>query len=138
MNTLPFETLRAVMERDGNQRGGAFTVRSRRSGKDYTYKLRRRIYNGITYTHCYIEREYLRFTYIGTFNGNFIKKSGENITTEAGKGLEWVLRRVVRGEKEILERNAEMMHLGKCVKCGKKLTDAKSIETGMGKWCREH
>ena len=48
-------------------------------------------------------------------------------------GFEWLWYRINRN----LDFNgqAEMIHAGKCGKCGRKLTDEKSIERGFGPTC---
>lgn len=37
-----------------------------------------------------------------------------------------------------LPKGAKVYHTGKCSKCNQKLTDPKSIEIGMGKYCSEN
>jgi len=40
------------------------------------------------------------------------------------------------GRMDVVENGVEIMHIGKCIKCGKPLTDATSIEIGLGPVCR--
>lgn len=138
MRTLPIESLERMLASETQFNGGAFTVRGRKTGKDYTYKIRRKKYKGINYIQCYTENQYLRWNFLGTFNGMKITRRGNRIEGEAGRGLEWILRRVVLGESEKIGEQAELFHLGKCVKCGRTLTDAESIERGMGEYCARH
>jgi len=35
-----------------------------------------------------------------------------------------------------LNQSVDIFHLGKCLKCGKTLTDSNSIEVGFGPVCR--
>lgn len=46
------------------------------------------------------------------------------------KSLLWVLRNADR-----IPQSVQIEHFGKCSRCGKKLTDAESIERGLGPTC---
>lgn len=138
MKTLkrPIETITTLLKSDGTFKGGAFTVRSKKTGKDLTYKIRKKEWQGGLYIHCYVETQYLEFKYIGTYkNGKLFKSRMENENVTA-KGIAWIIDKIFAGAGEVVEASAEIMHLGKCLKCGRTLTDAKSIETGLGSHCR--
>jgi hypothetical protein len=115
---------------------GVFTAISKITGKDFTYKIKQSEFKGRNYTHVFVEQGYLEFKHIGMFaNGTIIKKRNEVVTTTA-KGIAWILNRLVKSQFEQLNSNVELLHLGKCVKCNRTLTDAHSIEVGMGSTCR--
>lgn len=117
-------------------KGGAFTVRSNDTGKDYTFKISRSEFKGRTYTHVFVEQEYLKFRHIGCFHTGGIFKGATLIETPAAIAASWLLRHVVYGNFEYLDRKVAIFHLGKCLRCGKTLTDATSIEAGLGPICR--
>ena len=79
MNTqykISSTALELVLLAPKNNRGASFTVRSKESGKDYTYMIQRAEFKGNWYTHIFVEKTYLHFDYIGNyFNGNiWLKK----------------------------------------------------------------
>lgn len=117
-------------------KGGAFTVRSNRTGKDYTFKIRRLEYKGQIYTHVFVEQEYLKFKHLGCFYNGLISKGGSVVNTPAAIAAQWLLRQVIGGRFEYVDSEVAIFHLGKCLKCGKTLTDASSIEAGLGPICR--
>ena len=46
------------------------------------------------------------------------------------------LRKIEQGKFDLLNDNIEFFHLGKCLRCGKTLTDQESINIGLGPVCR--
>jgi len=50
------------------------------------------------------------------------------------KAFEWIWYKLVRNENY---KNVEILHEGRCGRCGRKLTDPVSIETGLGPHCRK-
>ena len=52
------------------------------------------------------------------------------------KGIAWIISKIFKKELGAVAEQSEIMHLGKCLKCGRTLTDAKSIEMGLGSVCR--
>ena len=53
---------------------------------------------------------------------------------EIFKGMKYIIRMM----NEDFETPMVLRHEGCCSKCGRRLTDPKSIERGMGKWCSKH
>lgn len=118
--------------------GAEFTIRSRQSGKDFTYKIQRSPFKGQWYTHIFIEKEYLHFDYLGMYvNGSIVRKGVGKIVTPAAIAIAWVLLKVEENKFNLLDQSIDLFHLGCCLRCGKTLTDAESIEIGLGPVCRK-
>jgi len=120
-------------------KGAPFTVRSKRTGKDYTFLVSQKAFKGFNYVFISVEVEYLRFERLGYFrNGRILRKGGVVVETPAAVAAAWVLNQVFSGNITALEENVEIFHMGSCAKCGKPLTDATSIEVGLGPICRSY
>lgn len=119
-----------------NKTSAPITIRSKRTGKDYTFKISRSEYKGRWYTHIKIERGgHLAFSHIGYYRRGHIWKNGAPVETKAARSIQWVLKRIQKNQYETLENQVQIMHCGYCMACGKKLTDADSIERGVGPVC---
>ena len=135
-NPFDAQTLHIVIFAEKNNGGAAFTVRSKVTGKDFTFKINRSEFNGKFYTHVKVEKEYLNFVYLGSyFNGGMFKKR-QLVKTPAALAIAWVLKMIENQKFDILKEGVELMHLGNCLKCGRTLTDADSIQMGLGPVCR--
>jgi hypothetical protein len=133
---IPPQSLEMVLRDSKESNGAPITVRSKVSGKDYTFKLARKFFKENEYLHIKVETQYLDFKYLGHYkNGNILKK-GELVNTPSALAISWVLRNIERNNIEAVNNGVEIMHTGKCIKCGKALTDAHSIEMGLGPICR--
>lgn len=133
---LRLESFKELVTSNSKSNGGAFTVKSKKTGKDFTYKIARKEFKGKFYTHCYIETQYMQFKYIGTFkDGNIIKNKMIN-ADQTAQGLSWLINNALGENWEKIQAQSHLMHLGKCVKCGRPLTDSDSIEMGLGPYCR--
>lgn len=117
-------------------KGGAFTVRSKRTGVDFTFKLTKSEFNGCAYIHVKTEVEYLRFAYLGTFKGDGLYRKGTRVEGKQAEAASWIVRQLLADKLEAIDENVELLHFGNCVKCGRPLTDATSIELGIGPHCR--
>ena len=121
---------------DKNVKGGAFTVRSRKTGKDYTFKMSTNVFNEKPYLHVKVETNYMEFQYLGFFsNGKLIRK-GVEVESPSATAAAWILRQLEQKQFARIDELVEVFHLGKCLRCGKTLTDANSIEAGFGPYCR--
>lgn len=141
MNTqykISSTALESVLLAPKNNVGAEFTIRSKDSGKDYTYKIRRSAFKGIWYTHIFVEKTYLHFDYLGSyFEGNIWLKK-QPVKTPAAIAIAWVLKKVEEKKFIMLDtEKIDVFHLGSCLRCGKTLTDAQSIEHGLGPVCRK-
>ena len=135
VNLISTESLLNVITREKNNNGATFTIKSKKTGKDFTYMIARKLYKGNWYTHVSVEAGYLQFKYLGSyFKGKIYSKGGE-ITTPSAIGISFVLWKVEARAFDWLDVQIEVMHLGNCLCCGKILTDANSIKLGLGPIC---
>lgn len=122
--------------------GAAFTIRSKRTGKDFTFKVSQIPFKGVNYLHIKTETEYLNFRYTGWYRDGEVVRKDKNtgktnpVTTPASSAVAWFLRQLFAGNYAGLDSGLDIFHLGKCLKCGKTLTDSQSIEIGIGPVCR--
>jgi hypothetical protein len=135
-SSIPASSLAMVINSEKKNSGGNFTLRSKKTGKDFTYRISRNEFNGRWYTQVYIERQYLDFLHLGCYSNGAIKKKGVLVNTDTANGIAWLLRQVEKGDFDNLEKQADLFHTGSCLRCGKELTDAGSIEIGLGPVCR--
>ena len=125
-----------VITREKNNKGADFTIKSLKTGKDYTYSISRSLYNGNWYTHVKVEVEYLKFVRLGTyFNGSILHK-GNLVDSPSAVAIAYVLGKVEAQAFAFLDSAVEVMHTGRCLVCSKTLTDADSIAFGLGPVCR--
>jgi len=128
--------LLTVITAEKNNSGADFTAVSLVTGKEYTFNIARKEYNGKWYTYVKVEREYQNYLYLGFYaNGNVIFKGKTNFS-DASVAIAWILRQVEAQKFENLTKQIEIYHLGHCLKCGKVLTDSTSIQAGLGPICR--
>jgi len=113
-----------------------FTLKSKATGKDFTYSLFKSDWGQKTYLQVAVEIDYLNFMHVGYYSNGVIKKRRKEIKTLSAKAIAWALRNIERGNFALLEDSVEIYHLGNCLRCGRVLTDAKSIEIGLGPVCR--
>lgn len=62
--------LSAILSSEKNNNGAEFTIKSHRTGKDFTYKIKRSKFNNVWYTHVCVEQDYLNFKRLGTYFNN--------------------------------------------------------------------
>jgi hypothetical protein len=124
-----------VINREKNNKGADFTIRSKKTGKDYTYKIARSEYNGKFYTHIKVEVEYLKFVRLGTYFNGAIRHKGNLVDSPSAVAIAYVLSKVEAKAFDFLDSVTEVMHTGNCLVCGKTLTDADSISRGLGPIC---
>ena len=125
-----------VINREANNHGSEFTIKSLRTGKDYTYKISRSLFKGNWYTHVKVETEYQNYIRLGFFSHGKIINKGQIIDSASAKAIAWTLDNVKKKNFNLLDNSIEVFHTGSCLVCGKKLTDANSIEIGLGPICR--
>lgn len=125
-----------VITREKNNKGADFTIRSLKTGKDYTYSISRSQYNGKWYTHIKVETEYLIFKRLGTYFNGRITHKGQVVDSPSAIAIAYVLAKVEAKQFDFLDSAVEVMHTGRCLVCGKTLTDADSIAFGLGPVCR--
>lgn len=135
--SISAENLKHFINNEGKKLNGApFTIRSKKSGKDYTFKVSQVPFKDNNYIHIKVETEYLNFKYMGWYrDGKIINKKLE-VNTPASQAVSWFLRQMFSNNFDNLNQSVDIFHLGKCLKCGKTLTDSNSIEVGFGPVCR--
>lgn len=136
-NTLPTQSIIDFLESTQEGNGGAFTVRSKITGKDYTFKIEKSLYREKMYYWVQVETGYLNFNRIGFYSDGKIISNKEEVTTPASTAICWLLRHLFKKNISNIEANVELFHLGQCIVCGRELTDSMSIESGMGSICRK-
>lgn len=137
LHKVPVKSLEVVLNTEKNNVGGNFTIRSKRTKKDFTYKIKRSFFKENWITHIYIESQYLDFKHLGTYRNGGVFKNGASITSDTAKGIAWVLKNVESGNFDMIEEQADIFHTKSCLRCGRELTDASSIELGLGPVCRK-
>ena len=137
MSKIPSIHLAKVVNREKKNKGAKFTVRSLKTGKDFTYRISRSEFKNKWYTHVEVEKGYLNFQRLGTYNAfkGAITHKGQLVESVAANAISYVLRQVTKGKHEWLDTQVDVMHTGACIVCGKELTDAYSIENGIGPVC---
>ena len=137
MTQFPSSSFATILGSDKQHKGGAFTVRSKKTGKDFTFKVTSSPYNGNVYHHVKVETQYMEFQYLGFLsnNGKIIRK-GQEVASPSAVAASWVLSKIQTQDFTSLDRQVDLFHLGKCICCGRVLTDATSIELGIGPKCR--
>lgn len=131
------ENLSAIFG-DKQNNGGSFTVKSKKTGKDFTFKVANKSWNGKTYTHVSVETQYLDWSYLGTFFNGKIYHKKQVVNSPSAVAIGWLLTNVQQGNFIKLDESVEVMHLGNCIRCGRTLTDAQSIERGLGSECAKN
>jgi hypothetical protein len=134
---IQISVLQEIITSEKNNKGGKFVIRSISSGIDHTYRIKRNEYKGKWYTQIFVEKHYLQFEHAGHyFNGMITKKGQPSIEIEV-LGIEWLLRNLEQNNIDRINAQSEIFHTGQCLKCGRPLTDAESIEIGLGPICRK-
>lgn len=139
MNTIhkiSSTALQLVLLAPKKNTGAEFTIRSRETQKDYTYKIQRSQFKGTWYTHIFVEKTYLHFDYLGSYFIGKVWLKKQPVNTPAAIAIAWVLNKVEESKFNVLDQKIDVFHLGSCLRCGKTLTDAESIEHGLGPVCR--
>jgi hypothetical protein len=137
MNIIKSVALSSVLSATANNKGAEFTAKSLRTNKDFTFQISRNEFQGKWYTHLYVETEYLNFQHLGTYLNGKVFKKRQVVETPSAIAIGWILAKVEEGKTDLVDANVQITHLGKCLRCGRTLTDATSIEIGLGPVCRK-
>lgn len=122
--------------REKNNKGAEITVKSVVTGKDYTFKVNRKLFKDKWYTHISVETQYQDFQRIGTYKNGSIFNKGVLVQSPSSDAISWILRSIESKKFDKVNSGVQIMHTGNCIVCGKKLTDSYSIECGVGPICR--
>lgn len=129
------KVLETVIKAEKKNSGATFTIKSLKTSKDYTYSINRKKYNDKWFTFVNVETTYLKFDKLGSYFNGKIYNAGKVVDSPSALAIAWVLKKVEEGQFEMLDKNVELMHTGSCLRCGRILTDAISIERGLGPTC---
>lgn len=120
-----------------NGGNATFTLRSRRTGTRFTYRVRRSEDGNIQFvsvlTGADNESSYSYLGYIRRdvyFHGG--NKARLAVAAPSNVAFTWVWKKLVQG---ILPDELEIWHEGRCGRCNRKLTVPESISTGFGPEC---
>jgi hypothetical protein len=134
-NIISSAALLNVIQPEKKNNGAEFTITSKKSGKEYTYKISRKEFKGKWYTHIKVEQQYQKFTYLGTYFKGKIYHKGALKTTPSALAIAHILLGVESGFISKLDNLMELRHTGKCLRCSRPLTDSNSIDIGLGPVC---
>lgn len=110
-----------------------FTLKSRKTGRDFTYKLTK----GTHYVFVSVESGgYMKWQNVGRFKPYQLPKVDLPSVATSFKSLLWFLHALNDRRTDLLDQ-IEFKHLGKCGRCGRPLTDSESIDRGIGPDCWE-
>jgi hypothetical protein len=109
-------------------------VKSKKTGEDHTYKIiaNNRLSN--RRFSVYMEVTYNNFEYIHTCYNIYAEP--KFISGKVARGGLWLLKAFINKKINKVLEDASLYHTGRCIKCNRVLTDATSIEYGMGPECR--
>ena len=116
-------------------------VKSKRTGKDITFQSKSVKTDDWGYT-VFIgyETGYDTYTQCALYSARsgVVKpfKKFQNSQSAYVQGAVWLLDKIVKNDVSTMLKVGEYHHTGRCIKCGRKLTDLESIRYGMGPNCR--
>lgn len=113
------------------------TLRSIKTGKHYTYKIKKGEGAFWYVSRLTANNDYL---YLGTIFDTTVfrttrKTSGYAHYSEGWTAFDWFWRRLI--EDQAIPPGVELYHAGRCGMCGLELTDPVSIKEGYGPDCRK-
>lgn len=129
-----------ILTVEKQKKSAPIIIQSRRTGKDYTFKISRSEYQEKWYTHIWIEQTYNHYAHMGTYwrghnsKGSIIK-DGRRLTSQGAKAIVWVLDHAIHKRFSSLQKQVAILHTGRCLACGRELTDAESVKRGVGPVC---
>lgn len=146
MNPVSIEALvklRQLIE-DKEKVNAKIVVKSKKTGKDITYKIsafpdpKEKFYTDYRILIGY-EQGYNSFTnccYVTNIGSVGYYSKFRFAKTPVIKGAHWLLENFINRNFDHILDKADLFHTGACLKCGRELTDAHSIEFGIGPVCR--
>lgn len=115
-----------------------FTVQNEETGNRFTYKIKAADNNRLYFVSVLVGADnYNNYNYIGTIgalNRRYSHGKSSSIKTSAQSDIvfKWVWERIV---SNTLPEVVKIYHMGKCCRCGRKLTTPESIKSGIGPKC---
>jgi hypothetical protein len=141
---IPKESLQTLSKLISDQKkvSGILVVTSKRTGKDQTYKIKG--YNSNRYGYSVIisyEKGYMDFvgcSYRSVSNTANLFSKFCNTKSNVVLGAQFILNKLIKGDIDKLVEVSTISHIGSCIKCNRPLTDAESIDLGLGPICRNY
>ena len=128
-----------------------FIMKSGKTGHKLRYKLDKKLSTQMKNSDGSLGGDYIYWLNTAESNGTFVyagvlffdnktkqfkfgkgARGNLNYNDVRVKSILYVLNRLYKGETSV---NVEIYHVGKCGRCGKRLTDPESIERGLGPMC---
>lgn len=140
MKKLNKEVLQQLVEQIFNSEekvSAVIVVKSKKTGADFTYHIKSKWPRGTHVMTIGLETSYADFTecYI-LINGNGRVNKEKKERNKNYAGAVWLLDKLFQKDVDTILEHSILYHTGKCIKCNRPLTDADSIEYGMGPICR--
>jgi hypothetical protein len=111
-----------------------FTILNTKTGNRFTFKINKSKNNDIYFVSVLSgsnnETDYTFFGYIKSNNLHLSKKTTFTSETTSFKVFDWFLK-----NHNNLPSFIDVLHMGKCGRCGRTLTTPESIERGIGPEC---
>ena len=131
------EVILELIQTETTGKGGIFTIKSIKTGKEYSYKINRSLFKNKWYSHIFFEAGYMDFLYLGMYSNNQLIKKGQVNNIPSALAIVFILNQLEKGNLTFINEKTKFYHLGKCIKCGLPLTESNSIEAGLGPHCRK-
>lgn len=113
-----------------------FTLTSKKTNCHYTYNIYRKKNSPLWFVKIHDGHSHVYSGYIKKINGvyRYYKGAAGTYTMNDNRilSLMWFIRHINDAD---IDTKVTLQHTGKCCKCGRKLTDPKSIELGVGPEC---
>lgn len=114
-----------------------FTLRSRKTGCRYTYKVRDAAKKNSLYFVSLLtgpdnQHDYHYFGFVRNGKFNLSSKSSMNAESVPVMAFSWFLKSIQQGK---IPETLEVWHEGRCGRCGRPLTVPESIASGFGPEC---
>jgi hypothetical protein len=116
-----------------------FTLVSTDTGARYTYRVRNGRLLGIVFIDLLVGADNKSdYEFIGSIRRGVYRHSAKSVIradAPSAVAIDWFM--IIVSRDGPIPSGVEFWHEGKCSRCGRMLTDPKSIAAGMGPVCRE-
>lgn len=113
-----------------------FTLTSKKTNTHYTYNIYRKKNAPVWYVKIHDGHSHVYSGYIKVINGMYRYFKGNSGVYDMNDNrilsLMWFIRHMKDSD---IDTKIVLQHVGKCCKCGRTLSDPKSIELGVGPEC---
>ncbi len=105
IHKISSSALLSIINVEKNNSGANFTIKSKKTNKDYTYKISRNLYKNNWYTHIYVETDYLNFIRLGSYFKGFLYNKGQKVDSPSANAIVWVLRTIENDKVSVVDEN---------------------------------